>query len=327
MKLNIKQFLIIPLLFSLVLLYSACSGPSVIDAEESQNIVVGNPWLITPIAYVEITEDCIGEEPNYFNGFKYLYVFYAAENNSSQYAKLLRVEGITISTQEGYVYDIEGGNMRAGDNSHLIPPGFKIRGSVAPINSTGSNGGNKFIFRVGATTSGYTIHIPGYPSISLDKVPNHMSMTDVVTLFGGDPRGSMYNTEGVNCFENNNSINLSSSFPTNSPDSNFYYIGDTIAYGSDGEIQVVSYSIEGTTLSINVMYSNKSGGYDTTIPASKYVVGNDGYTHSEYYGANGPIGVGPNQQKVYTHTFNIPIGLRNIKLVFGNGVDAVINIE
>lgn len=299
-----------------------------VSDEVVQNEKPEDPWILHPLVYVEITEDCIDEKPNYFSGFKYVYVFFSAENNTSEFSRLYSLQdNITIETEQGYKYDLSSGFIFAGGSTLKIPPGFNVRGSIPSAYIIDYSGGNYLSFKVSSTSSGYSINIPGYAPISLENVSNTMSQQDFITLFGGTSEGKIYNQLGVNCVRGNDPIQLSSYFPTILPASNFYDVGDFIPYGEEAEIQVQSYNRDGYILTINILYKNNSGGYSITIPAEKFVIGNDGYMHQEDYGPRSSISVGPNQQEVYTHTFNIPTSLRNIKLVFGNEVDAVVNID
>src|SRR5690606_29603570 len=145
----------------------------------------------------------------------------------------------------------------------------------------------------------YVVRIPGYPPIELDTVPTAISASDVRKHFGGLTQGFQYNPENPSCLNTNAATDMIEGFPYEAkPEAFEWSLGESFRIAQDVEITVNSSSFRDGMLAVEIAYRNSSGGYETQLEVSRYVVGDDGFVHPEYF-AGPSLRLGPSQEQVY----------------------------
>lgn len=266
---------------------------------------------------MEFTETCLGEKQGYFNGFKYIAIYFMLQNNTHSMSYLssrdLNLRYASITTQEGYTYPPVEARMIAGNRWNLVPPGFRIRGEFNRYVENVHRRGSYLLFKVAENTSGYVLDIPGYQPFSLSEIPSKLSDTDLTILLGGEVDKKYFPFQGGDCILVGDTIDIASHLPTNTSSSAFFSIGQVMKVSEEIEVVVISMNKENGNLNVEVQYVNTSGGYAKRISERLYIIGNDGFIRNT--SPTGPFNIGPVQNVNRNYSFYIPDSLSNIKLV------------
>lgn len=161
-------------------------------------------------------------------------------------------------------------------------------------------------FKVAEKSSGYTLIISGYPDTII--------------------------TDNLKPVE----------FPTSLPNSSFKNMGDTLNISDKGSIKILDFFKDPNSDNVVLRFelSNASGGYDQNFHLGFIFVGNDGIFRC--LKSNSPVlaegasfmgdypkqwVVGPGKTNLCFVKANIPIDVKNIKLIITGDIDTVINLD
>ena len=256
-------------------------------------------------------------------GWKYVNIRLALENSSNSFVTINywdNLPDIKLKTEQGWVYELEDTSASTVEaflpwwrfrytpttERFKIPSGFRIAGDNLFTNYARDTWCEPYYlrFKVAEKSSGYTLSIQGYPDIVLKSDLNNLV------------------------------------FPTTLPNSSFTSVGDVINIPDKGSIKILDFSRDPNSdrATLRVELSNASGGYDQKFNLGFIFVGDDGIFTCQGTEAeedlttvlNFPesITVGPGITNfLYFIQSNIPIDVKNIKLILTGDIDAVMNLD
>lgn len=207
---------------------------------------------IQPILSVE-SEKMAGE------GWKLVSIYFAMENTTRDWIKFPHLSG-TLKTSEGFKYELEDfwditakldpkwakeveaslNRVKTNRGKVLIPPGFKIFGFSQIVKDIQEVWGLIMSARVGKTTSGFAVDIPGHKEIAIKKV-----IPDA-------ERKSQYEKAFADM-----------GFPTSRPDTDFKNFGDPIPVPEQGKARLLFKRRipEVEMVEMGIVLQNESNGY------------------------------------------------------------------
>ena len=208
-------------------------------------------------------------------GFKYVVVTYALENNSPYWGKLVMVSHRSyITTEGGFQYWNE--LPRLLYEGMVIPPGIVMPN--VQVKYKVANTQNHFV----------AVLYPGRIAWVWCLLP------------GSENRNEFMNDPIV--------LNLekdvrSVSYPTERPDSDFQSITESIQIPGKGTLKLLDLSRKAGSVVIRFKFTNTSAGYETSGRISAYMIGNDGIVHWDESGNAGVFKIPPAQSSEISFQF------------------------
>jgi hypothetical protein len=312
-------------------LTSRTSIPSVQSNQPCQ----ADLWEITPIGIrIETGYDQVwGGTPLPENGWNYVFVFFAVENNSDFWGKTrLNASDFSITTEGGFSYQAQTLNVWFPEdislpNSKLrssitvggglsfeptrwitteyLPPKFSTRGDVIGYTTKifGAVEGwsvapYNFLFKVAATQNELTLNMSG---VTVDCIIQDNKMEGSIPSYSID----------LGKIENN------VIFPTGlSVDKLPNLDNSTIDVQDFGTINITSVQLDSGNATVKFRFTNANAGENAAGQVTAYIIGNDGYVHS-MAGGNFSAGPGQTTDEIFLSTMGgIPDTDSNLKIIF-----------